>query len=301
MKPSWALVLFFTCASSFALDACVSDAPSSDASSDGGAGGNDAGGGGDATNGGDGSITDGGAGDSGSKRYCETAAVPDGAADFFCADFDGVDVREGFGDGGESNDGSTFTASPAVAASLPYSLLAHIPGNGSSAQDETLDWHVAGAKQIRTATVTAMFNPPTRGGAIHGQGATFLLGLEEESSNEDVYFASVDNDSLSTTGADAATYQGYAVFVRYFSGVGITFFVPAPDLPTETWTEVSLTLDLTTGSVTLSYDGVTKVTTTGKAVTDTSIDAFVGGKLWDTTVDEDWRFDNYRVITTRAP
>jgi len=91
-----------------------------------------------------------------SDRFCDTQKPAVGVSDFFCADFDGADVAEGFTKANVPDGGSLVRVTD-VAFSPPASLAT----NG----DATLVWEKIGASTISEVEVTFRVNVSNLGAA----------------------------------------------------------------------------------------------------------------------------------------
>lgn len=283
-----------------AVAACVSDAPATGDGTDGGSGGGDGSSSDGTTGGGDGSSGgDSGSGtDSGPKNFCDTQSAPDGAADFFCADFDETDFAKGFLDASDNvTDGSTVGPTRLVYVSSPQSLLSDMAAT-SDFQSAYYEWRQAGATNIQQVAVSTSVNPTNLPTMISAPGFTYILGINEGHAGIDFGYAH---------GADlpdASDYRGFLVRVHAINGdLAFSNEFPAGDMSSDSWTRVTLTYDVTTGTVNVIYGTtLTASATHGYLIqTDTVADVLLGGRTFDTTNATTWRFDNFEVATTRAP
>jgi hypothetical protein len=289
----------FSFAAMCGLTACVADDPTTGGGDD--TSGNDAST--DGSNSGDSTVgpgADGSTGDSapgvdaGPKRYCQTILAPDGSADFFCADFDGTDLEEGFPDGSVSlTDGSTLALTQDVEFSAPNALASKTTGVD---QDEAyLTWLKAGPTNLQTITVNAEINPDLYL-ATENAGALQLLTIQEQSApQKHVYaFEYVTGANL----PDASNDKGYVLFIK--PGTLLAQNILLPDIPSG-WTDVQITVDFVAGTVTVSYDGMLQLMQTlgSFTSTDTTARVTVGTINQGSNNAYGFRYDNFRVSTTR--
>jgi hypothetical protein len=293
---SWRLPFAVSVVTLIALAACVADDPTTgsgddtsgnDASTDGSSSGNDG------SIGSDGSITTTDSGvDSGPKRYCQTISPPDGSADFFCADFDGTNLTEGFLDASVT-DASSISADHSIYFSSPTSL--NVMLNGAAGETAYLSWPTSGSANLSQVTASTEIREVTVGGTHQLDGYVFLLSIAFTGSYEVDY-----GYTFGGSVTDASTYEGYVLNVRHSPGLTRQYPVNPNALPAG-WTNVSLSVDVDTGDVTLSYGGTVIGTAPGFGATEGAATIQVGGSSFnDLTTGGNWLFDNFQVSTVRV-
>lgn len=294
------IALFTIVSSLVGVAACVADEPSTisadgGGSSSGGDGstiGNDGG-----TTGTDGSATL----DAGTPTFCAAAAVPDGSADFFCADFDESDPTSGLSDAAtQTSDASTLLPTSTFFKSKPVSMEAVIPlTSGAAYEVAQRGWVAAGATTLETLHVSAQINPASRGASmIHPTGLLDLLAIQLPVDSVNIAFGY----GTDTSTDDASDYAGYVVRYHRVNTFGFSKTIAVPSLPPETWTNVELTLDLQTGTISLAYNGTPAIAPIMFfAENTTSGTGIFGGATYGESLGGTYRYDNFTVWTTRAP
>lgn len=309
LRPRFVLLIALASLDLVAVAACVTDEPASagGAGNDGGGGTGDDG----STSGDDGSASsgDGGAGDDGSAvidsgppRFCQTATAPDGSADFFCADFDESDPNAGLSDAAVQNsDAATLLPTGTFYLSKPTSMEAVIPSSIGSYEVAQRGWVAAGAKTLRTVHVHAAINPAKRSvTALHADGLIDILTITLPI--DSVVIALSYGTDTTTEDSGANPYEGYVVRYHRVNVYGFSKTIPVPPIPAETWTDVDLSLDLETGTISLAYGGSPVITPiTFFQETTTGATGMFGGATYGDSLGGTYRFDNFTVTTTRAP
>lgn len=284
-----------------AFVACVDDATgsgSTDAGSDGEAlpfdssggdvVGNDSGPGNDAA--------DAGA-DTGPKRHCATVAPPVGSSDFLCADFDGTSLSEGWTTTLKS-DAGVLEVTTSVATSTPNALLTQGVDGVSSGEGGALAWHAVGAQAFASATIRAHMNGTAIAGAVPSYTGHVQL-LQIITTNALVELDYTRGGTLGPP-ASKSNYTGYYIASEAFGGAAVAeYFDVATPVPTSSWTDVDLTW-LASGSVTLTYNGISILSHSAIGSTDTSIDFSIGElSIGSVTMPEAMRYDDVELSTTR--
>ncbi len=296
-----------------AVAACVTDEPATGGGtgSDTDSGGGGGGGGGDGSSSGDGSSagSDGGAGDDGSAkldsgppRFCQTATAPDGAADFFCADFDESDPNAGLSDAAVRNsDAATLLPTGTFYLSKPTSMEAVIPSSIGSYEVAQRGWVAAGAKTLHTVHVHAAINPANRTATqLHPDGLVDILTITLPIDSVVIALSYGTNTTTEDSGTGA--YEGYVVRYHRVNVYGFSKTIAVPPIPAETWTDVDLSFDLGAGTISLAYGGSSVITPiTFFQETTTSATGIFGGATYGDSLGGTYRFDNFTVTTTRAP
>ncbi|MDB4946317.1 MAG: hypothetical protein JWP97_5851 [Labilithrix sp.] len=148
---------FLVVAACAAVAACVSDAPAPlpavDPLLDGGTTDTDG-----AVTPGDGGVPDANAGDAGPKRFCATQTPAAGVTSFFCADFDGPKIDEGFTTSNVPDGGGKLAPDLGLFHSSPASLV--------TSGDATMTWSNVGAGAITAIGVELEVNVGSLGGPV---------------------------------------------------------------------------------------------------------------------------------------
>lgn len=290
------------------IAACVGDDPTSAPGTTGTPEGGpdtglaqDSGGSGNDGGGADDTGTDSGA--DAAKRYCETVAKPVAPTEFFCADFDGTDVAEGWTkavtiDGGAA-DGGVFTLTNTVAVSLPQSFAAKPPNGTGNGTAPLLSWTSVGAKNFAQAELRVRMNPSNTGIVPTYTGTIKLLEIRTSNGAAALWYT---NGANLTSNPASNGYVGYFIKVSTFGGAAQLSDHPlTTPLANTTWTDAKLTF-FKNGRVTLTYNGISIFDQTKYASTDTSVTFSVGAALSGAVTEQKvMRYDNVEVTLTRDP
>jgi len=252
----------------------------------------------DATGGGpDANFTptnDGGAGDAAtdtspeaSTRFCGNVGTQQGT-NIFCADFDGTDLREGFTGSADAGLSTTNT----TALSAPLALLASGPsGTTFGDRGPALWWENLGAP-ISILDVTVGVNQPISAGlGGGGTGTVDLMKMKTETTTTTFLFSRANPNWLVEI-----EYVGAAAY-------GKRDEVTIP-LVAGKWTKVNLSYNFRTGTVTVSYDGVTVFNkpahyTPAPTLLDSKATISLGAVTSGQTSSEPFRYDNLIARVTR--
>lgn len=232
----------------FAIAACVGDPPAplpdddTDSASptpgnDSGTPGNDS-----ATPGNDSGVD---AADAGPKRFCDTQGPLAGVTNFFCADFDGTSLTEGWTTAW-TDGGGAITADTDVFHSAPNSI--------TTGKEATLEWDSNDAKNATEVDVTFQMNVGTLGGTVAAEdGYITLLKIDQPAGETTLTLNYASGRDVGTT----TGFTGYYVnIVSCPNACSLAEYpITAAPIAPNTWTQVALTWT-SGGGVRISYNGV---------------------------------------------
>lgn len=192
--------------------------------------------------------------DASPQRFCLNLAPPAGVADFFCADFDGANPREGF---------TSWTVPGGGALTQTIDSFYSPPSALVTSNNATLYWEKAGAKPFSEVDLKFALNvgtinpPPTKAGNVT------IIELGAGSTKTSIRYA------RGATVAKTANYIGY-----YLESGAVQAKIPtAPE--TDTWTQVHLIWSKN-GVIELYYNDDPIYTTTGPSVSSPTVFLTVG-------------------------
>lgn len=194
-------------------------------------------------------------------RFCATQSPELGVADFFCADFDGPDVKQGFTDP-LVPDGGALSAATDLFFSPPASL--------STSGNATLTWTKAGPSRFSQLDLEFRLFVGELGGVA--APSTTPVSVAQ--------IASLDTQIslVFTRGGvvEGGAYVGYYVRASWCPGPCALIERKVPSPPTNAWTRVRLVWNKA-GDVNLTYNGVDALTVTAVTPSDSvKVSARVG-------------------------
>ena len=209
----------------------------------------------------DSSSTD--AADAGPKRFCDTQGPLAGVTNFFCADFDGASLNEGWTKSNLPDAGGAFTKNTDIFHSAPNSF-----GNTGSA---SLEWDSLDAMVFKEVNTTFQMNVSTLGGVVAPQsGNVTLLSIDTGDTNLTL------NYSQGATVTGTANYTGYYVTVIACpSACAIAAHPITTPFTPNVWTQVSLTWT-NSGNVTITFNGISVYAETAPFPTSTKVMTSLG-------------------------
>lgn len=161
-----------------------------------------------------------------SNRFCATQAPPMGTADFFCADFDGPDVFEGFVP--NVPDAGTLTKITDIFFSPPAALT--VRGNAR------VRWEKAGPTAFDSIDARVRVNVTGIGGAVPpSAGSVTVLGLYTPDTQLEIRYVRGAN-------VDGASYIGYLLGWSHCSAGCLAgqAKLATMNLPLNLWEEVQM-------------------------------------------------------------
>ncbi len=242
----------------------------------------------------------GGAGDAdaGPKGFCASKAAPVGAADFFCADFDGPKVEDGWTSVfNAAPDAGPFSLAPVtnVFLSPPRALNgAATPGTGFGARGGYFEWKKAGATPVKGIEVSFGINPTPLGGLVASStGSVTFAEMGVPTANAAFMYT---NGGPVGGGA----YSGYYLQFIVSNGAAALTTVRVPtSLKPDEWTVVRMRYGQT-GTFELLYNDVSILTPTAFQMTGTEAYVQLGSATSGVTTSvQGHRFDNFTVAVTR--
>ncbi len=296
--------LFFAvlaCGVGGAIAACVGDDPAPGSASTPDAS-NDATNPGDGSPGSDGATTPDGASDSGvdsgPQRFCDKQTSPPDASDFFCADFDGTDFRQGFLDASVT-DGGTLTKDTSLYLSAPssaHSQIASIP-----AASAYLSWQRGGPNVVNHIALSAAIKEDfvETLGSPNGVIGLLTLNVGPAVSQYTVSFVYAFNQANASGGA---SFSGYALMVL-LPAQSPAFYPTGVLAQTGAFTNVTLKYDGTAHRAEVLYDNSSVTLQPYASLTgNLAVEALVGGKsvnIGTTELQGQWNIDN--VVFAASP
>lgn len=194
-------------------------------------------------------------------RFCATQSPATGVADFFCADFDGSQVNEGF-TRVVGSDAGTLTQSTAGFFSPPASLT---PSNSAG-----LLWEKTGPTAFSEVNLEFRLNVGVLGGVAAPQsGSVKIAELSSLDTNVGLFFTRGGTVS-------GSPYTGYYVVATSCpSACGLTQQKITTAMPTNVWTKINLTWT-SDGLVIVTYNDVEVLNKSAFSSTSTKITATIG-------------------------
>jgi hypothetical protein len=284
-----ALVALAGAVAASAVFACVGDDPPSSTPTDADSGQPDSSSGTDSSKPVE-EQKDGGGGvdaDAGPQRFCATQSPPLGVTDFFCADFDGTKLDEGWTGQSLPDAGGKFTRNTDIFSSSPASLSA-TGGNFFS-------WEKAGAKTVNQIDVDFEMNIGTLGGVTPATNGNVRI--------LDIDVAGATTISLAYTrggNVAGAAYTGYYIFGSSCpSACAADQDVISQAMPVNVWTKVHIAW-AKSGLVTISYNGLSVFNQSMFAYTSTNARVELGLRPgFDPPLMVRHAFDNFVVSVKR--
>jgi hypothetical protein len=204
------------------------------------------------------------AADSAPKRFCQTQSPLTGVADFFCADFDGTTMSEGFTTASVPDAGGALTRTTDIFSSAPASVV--------FAGGATLQWSKTAGTAFAEVDVEFALNVGTLGGVVAPQtGNTKLVELSSIDTNLSIRYTSGGS-------VEGTTYTGYYLETSSCpNACALSQKKISTALPLNVWTIVQVSWTKT-GVVKLSFNGVdvTPVGFSGFASTSTKVSTTLG-------------------------
>lgn len=200
----------------------------------------------------------------GSVRFCQTQAPLAGIANFFCADFDGVMVDEGF-TSKEVPDGGALEQSTDIYFSEPSSLV--------TKNNSELVWKKSGALPFSEMSISVRVNVGTLGGPVPPTtGSVRLLRLAAPGDSAELELNFTRGRSV-----DGEAHTGYYIAFSACPSACAYFERRITNSPsTGVWTELELVWTKA-GFVKVSYNDVEVFNTSlGLAVSSTEVEARLG-------------------------
>ncbi len=200
--------------------------------------------------------------EAGEKRFCETQAPVTGVADFFCADFDGPKLDEGFTNA-IIPDGGALIRTTDIFFSPPASL--------ATSGGARLLWAKSGAMAFAELAVQVRVNAGTLGGVVPPSAASATL-VELSSIDTTVSIRYTRGGTVEGT----SNYTGYYMETSYCpAACALAQKKIATPLPLDVWTNVEVVWT-SSGLVKVSFNGVSVLATMGFASTSTKVSATLG-------------------------
>ncbi len=240
----------------------------------------------------------GGDADAGPKGFCASKTTPVGATDFFCADFDGPKIEDGWTSVvNPAPDAGPVPLTPVtnVFLSPPRALNgAAAPGAGFGPRGGYLEWKKAGASAVKSIEVSFGINPTTPGGVVlTSTGSLTFAEMGVPTANAAFMYT-----NGGTVGAGA--YTGYYLQFIVSNGAAALTTVRVPTSPkADEWTVVRLRY-AQGGNFELLYNDVSILTPSAFPMTGTEAYVQLGSATsGQTTSVQGYRFDNFTVAVTR--
>jgi hypothetical protein len=284
------------CGATAALVACLGDDPSlpppaagdADAQADGASATPDGSSGEDAA-----PAVDAGADAAG--RHCARYTPPSGAAQSFCADFDGDDLDEGWNEA-ILTDGGTLERTKSFFFSAPQALLA-LPAKSGFDQGGALFLERGGPDQVTEISLRMRLNPALPGGIRPADTSSYEV---TRVGTDRLIFELRYTDRGETSGL-GADYKGFFAVRMLLGGAAQILYDPLPVQPQfDAWTDVRITWR-STGNIAMTFNGVSVLNLPGSApAASTLVRARVGalakGALGEPTA---MRFDDVEIAVKR--
>jgi hypothetical protein len=226
-------------------------------------------------------------------RKCATIVAPPAPNDFFCADFDGVGLEEGWTKQNQPEAG-TLTLTQAAYSSAPNALNAvGVTTDAAAPRGSTLEWEKLGATTIREIDVKFDFNRVAPGGIIAPTtGDIELVTLVAGGTGN----ATITHSLRHTRGKNVTGSGAHTGLYLQSSNIGGAA-VSTSDLITTQPTAGSFTtvriLASSNGIVTITFNGVQVFSKTLYSFTESRARVTVGAATrGSTAIAETFRFDN---------
>jgi hypothetical protein len=189
--------------------------------------------------------------DAGAKRFCATQAPLTGVTDFFCADFDGTQLAEGFTssyvpDGGALVRTTDLTFSP--------------PASFTSTQGSRLTWEKSGPAAITEIEVTFQLSLGSLGGSVPAATGSVKL-LEVVTGDSAIGLFYTRGGSI-----EGVPYEGYYLQSRFCPSACAMSIAKIPQaIPVNVWTKIAIVW-AKGGLVKISYNALPVLETSGFAL-----------------------------------
>lgn len=232
-------------------------------------------------------------------RKCQTIVPPPAPNDFFCADFDGVGLAEGW-TRADQLDSGTLTLTQSVFSSPPNALNAlGVISDAFAPRGGSLTWEKLGATTIREVDLKFDFNPVAPGGVYPPTDGDVELATIEVGGTGN---ATVRYSLHHTRGKNLGSGQhiGLYLFASISAGAAAAESDVINTQPTPgSFTTVRI-LAASSGAVTISYNGVQIFTKSIYAFTESRAAVTLGAVTHGpTAIAENFRFDNFTAQINR--
>lgn len=236
--------------------------------------------------------------DAGPKGFCASKSAPVGATDFFCADFDGPKLDDGWTSVvNPTPDAGPFSLTPVtnVFLSPPRALNgAGTPGTGFGARGGYFEWKKAGATAVKSIEVSFGINPTPLGGVV-GSSTGSVTFAEMGVPTANAAFMYTNGGAVG-----AGAYTGYYLQFTVSNGAAARTTVRVSTSPKpDEWTVVRMRYGQT-GNFELLYNDVSILSPSAYQMTGTEAYVQLGSSTSGTTTSvQAHRFDNFTVAVTR--
>lgn len=229
-------------------------------------------------------------------RFCEKKTKPGGAADFFCADFDGDPFDKGWTGRVEKAD-SGVEPITSLASSAPRAVQVKVVANTSAGVNErgaALEWTAAGAAQVDRVEVEVAINKASDQPALPDlTGAVTLVQVETTEGRVALLYTR-------GTAVEGAPHKGYYLTVEGFDPFTFDSFKVTPAFAEETWARVKLVANLKNGTTDVLFNDVPIRSNIGNVKhTATAATVRVGALGRFETVEHIFRFDDVTAAVFR--
>lgn len=186
--------------------------------------------------------------DASTQRFCTTLEPPTGIADFFCADFDGTNVRDGF---------TSWTVPGGGALTQTTELFYSPPAAFANVKNATLYWEKGGAKPFSEIDLKFRLHVDAAGALPNKPGNVTIVELGGTGVKTSIRYAR------------GATVDGSANYVGYYLESGAVQKKIPVAIETDVWTGVHLVW-AKNGVIELYYNDNPAYTTIGPSITSTT-------------------------------
>jgi hypothetical protein len=236
----------------------------------------------------------------GPKRFCQTQSPLNGVTDFFCADFDGKKLDEGFTkvlleDGGAAGDTAVLARRTDVFSSPPASL--------STMKGGALYWEKLGGMPFIETVVDVRIHAGALAGPV-GPSSGFItllkvstIGLSATTAGSYIELRYQNGPQVDGGGAE---YTGYSIWVSSCEDNCSLLRTPLPNqLPVNVWTDVRLVWQ-NSGAVKVTFNGLSVFESSSVPTNSAKISATLGVvESGPVLVVGTYAFDNFIVSVKR--
>ena len=228
-------------------------------------------------------------------RKCQTVTPPPAPNDFFCADFDGTQLSEGW-TGTPRADAGTLSLSTLTSTSTPSALRARAPfGTTFLSRGSSLDWQKLGATTIRDVDVTFDFNPVQVVGVLTpSTGDIGLVAIEVGGSGGSTITHALRSTRGKKVLSDGGAHVGLFLQSSLTGGAATQVtealtIVPVPGV----WTNIQIVAS-STGQVVIRFNGIAVFNKTIFPFSESRVQLSLGAvAIGATPVDEVFQFDSF--------
>jgi hypothetical protein len=192
-------------------------------------------------------------------RHCARYTPPSGAAQSFCADFDGADLDEGWNEA-ILTDGGTLDRTKSFFFSAPQALLA-LPAKSGFDEGGALFLERGGPDQVTEISLRMRLNPALPGGIRPADTSSYEVARV---GTDRLIFELryTDRGETSNLGAD---YKGFFAVRMLLGGAAQILYDQLPVQPQfDAWTDVRITWR-STGNIAMTFNGVSVLNLSGSA------------------------------------